>query len=74
MVAEQWIYVALGALIVGLTIAVGRTTKWRPERWIPPHERHIQDRQDGDEALSDIERQALAELEALHLHRKHPYC
>ena len=71
-------YLIAGPAIIGLivlTIAIGRTTAWRGlTDWKPPHRRHVQDYQNGDEELSEAERQALAELETLHLHRKHPYC
>jgi hypothetical protein len=59
---------------IAIAFAVGRTTGWGRDRWVPPHERHVQDSTEGDDALSNEERKALAELEALHLHRKHPYC
>ena len=71
-------YLLAGLAMIGLivlTIAIGRTTARRGlTAWKPPHRRHVQDYQSGDEELSGAERQALAELEALHLHRKHPYC
>ncbi|MCZ6606039.1 MAG: hypothetical protein O7A03_12990 [Alphaproteobacteria bacterium] len=57
-----------------VTIAIGRVTGWRGPNWKPPHRRHVQDYQEGDENLSHEERTALAELEALNLHRRHPYC
>ncbi len=70
-----WIgFAALLGMAV-IAVALARSKGWSQDRrWVPPHERHIQDKLDGDGNMSLEERQSLAELEALHLHRKHPYC
>ena len=63
--------------IVGLAvvvIALVKATGWGQTAWKAPHRRYVQDYHDGDENLSQGERLALAELEALNLHRRHPYC
>lgn len=70
-----WIGAAALTGMAVIAIGLSRSRSYsHDKRWVPPHERHIQDTVDGEENLSQKEREALAELEALHLHRKHPYC
>ena len=74
MSALMWILLILTGAAAVFAVALSRSTGWAGASWKPPHKRHIQDYQPGDEELDLAERQALAELEALNLHRKHPYC
>lgn len=71
----SWLILIATLAMVAVAVALGRATRWgQAGRWKAPHRRYVQDYHDGDEALTDEERKALAELEALNLHRRHPYC
>ena len=71
------VWLLASSLIIFCVMAffLGRATNWgRRSGWKAPHRRYVQDYQKGDENLSLAERKSLAELEALNLHRRHPYC
>jgi len=75
MTPIAWMVLLLVLPFLAIAYFMGRATDWGTAgRWKAPHKRYVQDYHDGDEQLSAEERKALAELEALNLHRRHPYC